>query len=148
MISPLGESYGAHLGGAARIAATDTSILDAEEFTEKLPAPAPGRTAALSHGPLVEANLALYRASDNFVYALGLDYFEDPDGGFENVRIPEGTMLRAEYVYHTEPAIGRGGGVYVADVSSSAAPGETPTGGDAGTRYTSGYAGTLKLGRI
>lgn len=155
MISALGESLGSHLGALARIAGetpgNPSGILDAEEHVEKLAAPAPGQAAALSHGPLVETNLALYRASDNFVYTLGLDYFEDPDGGFENVRIPAGTMLRAEYVYHTEPPIGHGGGVYLAAASS--VPVDSPVAGEAPAQGTapdtSGrYASTLKLGRV
>lgn len=115
--------------------------MDAEEYTEKLAAPAPGQTALLSRGPLVEANLSLYRASDNFLYTLGLDYFEDPDGGFENVRIPAGTMLRAEYVYHAEPAIGEG------FIAAAAAPAQLNAGEPA--RLSAGairYATLVKMG--
>jgi hypothetical protein len=122
MISPLGESFGHHI---ANLAAPQDGFLEAEEYTEKLVAPSPGRSAPLSHGPIVEANLTLYRASDNFPYTLGLDYFEEPYG-IENVRIPVGTVLRAEYAYHGEPAIEEGGGVFVATPQSSSGASEAP----------------------
>jgi hypothetical protein len=134
LISPLGESFGHHI---ANFTAPRGGFLDAEEYTEKLLAPTPGAEVRLTHGPLVEGNLELYRASDNFLYALGLDYFEVPDGGLENIRIPEGTTLRAEYLYHAEPAIGEG--VFVA----AASPGEAGSASESGR-----YATMLKLGRI
>ena len=113
MISPLGESAGFHL---ANLETEEGGFFDAEEYVEKLSAPAAGQTAPLSHGPIVEANLELYRASDNFLYSLGLDYFEVPYG-IENVRIPEGTTLRAEYMYHGEPPIDEGGGIVASQTS-------------------------------
>jgi hypothetical protein len=136
VISPLGESFGHHI---ANLTAPQGGFLDAEEYTEKLLAPAPGVEVRLTHGPLVEGNLELYRASDNFLYALGLDYFEVPDGGLENIRIPEGATLRAEYLYHAGPAIGEG--VFVG--STSASPGEAGSASESGR-----YATMLKLGRI
>lgn len=137
MISPLGEAAGYHL---ANLGGAGDGFFDAEEYVEKLPAPKVGEVAPLSRGPIVEANLELYRASDNFLYALGLDYFETPYG-IENIRIPEGTTLRAEYMYHGEPSIDEGGGVQAAS-----AP-ETDTGAPAaasgGVRYATMVKGGL-----
>jgi hypothetical protein len=136
MISPLGENAGFHL---SNLTTDEGGFFDAEEYVEKLSAPAVGQVAALTHGPIVEANLELHRTSDNFLYILGLDYFET-SYGIENIRIPEGTTLRAEYMYHGEPSIDEGGGVQAAS-----AP-ETGTGAPAVASGRVGYATMVKAG--
>lgn len=67
---------------------------------DRITAPAPGATAPLSAGPLVEANTAVFNAATGEEYTLGLDYFEvlsTRPGEIENIRIPEGTGLRVSY---------------------------------------------------
>lgn len=81
--------------------------LNVLEATDKLPAPAFGATAMLSHGPLVEANCEVFNDADGSQFTLGLDYFEVAEGGIENLSIPEGTRLRVEYFYYaTAPVDG------------------------------------------
>lgn len=95
-------SFATEIGALSRDAAETEPILEAEYAEEGVMAPAPGRTLRFKNGPLVEANLTLTGAGGR-TYVLGLDYFEDPSGGFENVRIPEGLPLTAAYFYHAEP---------------------------------------------
>lgn len=97
-----GAGFAHELGALSREAQTTEPILEAEYAEEAVVAPAPGRTLSFKNGPLVEANLTL-TGPDGRVYVLGLDYFEDPSGGFENVRIPEGLPLTAAYFHHAEP---------------------------------------------
>lgn len=121
-------NLGNALGALARTSFDAAPIIDAEEYVEKVTATAIGTTFPLSHGPVVQGSVELYRSSDNFLYTLGIDYLEDPDGGIENMRIPVGTVVRAEYNYHGEPPIGEGGGVFVANPASEvqAAAGTDP----------------------
>lgn len=126
-------------------------LMDVEDFEEVVEAPAAGEVLGLSKGPLVEANLRLTREHDNFAYALGLDYFEIPDGGFENVRIPPGTRVRAEYFYHAEPPISEGGGVFITHPQSTAGeaapddgPGTPTPAGSPGVQRS--FATMLKMG--
>lgn len=82
---------------------TSSGELPTAEATDLIPAPAPGAMALLSHGPLVEANLSLFNAATGVQYVLGLDFFEVlgvSPGEVENIRIPAGTGLRAEYFYY------------------------------------------------
>jgi hypothetical protein len=94
-------TFAEQFGALSREAAETEPILEAEYAEESIVAPAPGQTLRFKHGPLVEANLTLTGSAGTYV--LGLDYFEDPSGGFENVRIPEGVRLMAAYFYHAEP---------------------------------------------
>lgn len=92
-------------GGAfgATQALTSSGELPTAEATDLIAAPAPGSTAPLSRGPLVEANLGLFNAQTNEEYVLGLDFFEVlgvSPGEVENIRIPAGTGLRAEYFFY------------------------------------------------
>lgn len=69
---------------------------------DRITAPAPGATAPLSGGPLVEANTSVHNAATGEEYTLGLDYFEMlsvTPGEMENIRIPTGTKLRVSYFY-------------------------------------------------
>lgn len=119
MISPLGEDAALHIANLQSSFAED-AFFDADEYTEKVQAPPVGQELTFSRGPLVEGTLSLYRASDNFLYTPGLDYFEVPQGGMENVRIPEGAQLRAEYVYQDT--------VPLRDAPIQPEPGETSSG--------------------
>lgn len=79
--------------------------LVAESYRETVTAPAIGDTASLRYGPLVEANLTLTAVSGGREYEPGLDYLEDPAGGFVNRRIPEGSEVTAEYFYLGDPPV-------------------------------------------
>lgn len=84
-------------------ALTSSGELSTSEVTDLIAAPSPGATASLSSGPLVEANLSLFNAATNEEYVLGLDFFEVlgvSPGEVENIRIPAGTGLRAQYFYY------------------------------------------------
>lgn len=125
-------------------------FLEAEAYTEKLTSPDIGKVARLRHGPLVEANLALYRATDSFQYQLGLDYMEVASGGFLNKRISAGITVRAEYFYHAEPGIGEGGGIFVPQESAVPLAEETveavQEGGAQAVTSGARYASVLKYG--
>lgn len=109
--SKIGEYTGKNFATLAKAGVGhDDLLLDVEDHTEKVTMVGPGATAALSHGPLVRNNLVVFRSSDNFAYTLGLDYLEDASGGIVNIRIAPGEVVRAEYFYHTEGALGTGGG--------------------------------------
>jgi hypothetical protein len=95
-------TFAHEFGALSREAASTEPILEAEYAEETVLAPAPGQTLRFKFGPLVESNLTLTGAGGRG-YVLGLDYFEVPVGGFENVRIPEGVPLTAGYFYHAEP---------------------------------------------
>ncbi len=87
----------------------DTSgELPSAQATDLIAAPAPGGTVSLSRGPLVEANLSLFNAATGEEYVLGLDFFEVlgvSPGEVENIRIPAGTGLRAEYFHYVSAGL-------------------------------------------
>jgi hypothetical protein len=64
-------------------------------------APATGESVALSNAPIVPGTLELAR-SDGHAYLPGVDYAETPTG-FQNLRIPSGEPLTAEYAAEEEP---------------------------------------------
>lgn len=63
-------------------------------------APATGDTVALTSSAIVPDTLELTR-SDGHLYLPGVDYIETPTG-FQNLRIPSGEPLTAEYVAEEE----------------------------------------------
>jgi len=66
---------------------------------EAVVAPASGEWADLSRAPLVANTLELLGA-DGTVYVPDSDFYEDASRGrFQNLRIPEGETLTAEYHY-------------------------------------------------
>ncbi len=122
----------------------ETIGIDAEHAIEKVAAPKQGAVVVFEHGPLVEDNLSLFRASDNRRYVHGIDYIEHPAGGFENISIPAGTMVRAEYFYHAEAAHGMGGGLHEPTPEQAAPDAADP--GRPASPGRGGYATILKYG--
>lgn len=60
-------------------------------------APGVGESLELSEAPLVANTLELLRASDGQPYRPNVDYWQEPHG-FQNLRMPAGTVLTAEYL--------------------------------------------------
>ena len=71
------------------------------EGTASTAAPATGETRTLGDATIVAGTLELTR-SDGHVYLPGVDYAETSTG-FQNLAIPEGIALTAEYVHEEEP---------------------------------------------
>lgn len=107
-ISSKGPDLARSISGIGEGATTQAAEMAAvAPATETVTAPPEGERATLSHGPLVEDNLELTSAS-GITYEHGADYIEDIEGGFENLRIPTGTQLTADYFYYDASPLGEG----------------------------------------
>jgi hypothetical protein len=88
----LGEARGG-------VAVTSEAYSDGDLFSERTTAPAKYEWRELAKDRLVEGSLELVR-SDGHAYLPYQDYLEDPSGGrWQNLRIPAGQSLTAEYYY-------------------------------------------------
>lgn len=98
------RTLGPKIADIARdVAIDDAALPTSPDFdAEDTYAPASGEWRTLS-APYVENTLELVRA-DGHAYLPNRDYFEDPAGGrWQNLRIPEGQKLTAEYLTEGEP---------------------------------------------
>lgn len=79
-------------------------IAHVERYVEATTAPAAGAERTLLRGPVVEGNLILSDKVTGAEYRRGIHYVETALG-FDNLGIPAGTALEADYFYRPgEPA--------------------------------------------
>lgn len=109
----MGPNITAVFGRAAGFSPVrETNMLDVEDASEVVVAPAAGASVAFTHRPLVTESL-IVRDPAGTVLTLGVDYEEVPAGGLTNLALAPGASLSVDYFYHVGGVIdeiGSGGG--------------------------------------
>lgn len=95
------DVYASGALGASRGSPGGAGVAGETEKTTSTSAPATGATRTLGDAAIVPDTLELTR-SDGHVYLPGVDYTQTSTG-FQNLRIPAGIPLTAEYVAEEEP---------------------------------------------